>query len=350
MNAYLIMENGAVFEGQSPHPVAERICETVFHTAMAGFTEILTDPRSMGQALVLSYPLIGNVGICQKDYESGRLQAGALIVSELSEIFSNFRADASFEPVLKDEDIPCITGVDTRSLVRLLREEGPMRALITTNPEYAASPKGALAQIAAWQPSCELPCFGRAGKTPGPDKGKTIALVDTGARNSTVEALTRRGARVKIYAPDTPVGRILAEGPGGLLLAEGPGDPNGYPALIEIAKAFMDSSLPLMALGLGHQLLALANGARVIKLPCGHRGANIPVRDQQAGTTAITSQNHGYAVQEESLDPAICTVSHRNVNDGTVEGLQYSRRNTISLQFAPDAFGMEKIYDEFLNM
>jgi len=153
--------------------------------------------------------------------------------------------------------------------------------------------------------------------------------------------------RVKCYAPDTPHTQILADKPAALLLAEGPDDPNRYLPLIKTAKALAESGLPLMAVGLGHQLLALAHGMRVVKLPCGHRGDNHPVRNLQTGKTSITSQNHGYAVEEKSIDPAVCTVSHRNVNDGTVEGLRYNRKHTISLQFAPDAYGMEAIYDAY---
>lgn len=345
MNAYLILEDGTVWKGVSIGAATERFCEIAFHTAMSGHTEIITSPVCAGKGICFSYPLIGNCGVCYEDFESDRPQVSGLILSECSEIPSNFRAEDSLPAVLKRYNIPAVSGIDTRFLVRLLREKGVVRALLTTSSVRVDNLEDTCREIARWK---AVPFTSeRAGKSFGEEKGKRVALLDTGAKNSLIEQLTRRGLRVTAYAADTKAERILADNPQGIILPPGSGNPNDFAFLIQIAKAFYDTDLPLMALGLGHQLLALATGAEVNPLPHGHWGLNYPVRCLDTGKVFITAQNHSYSVCEKSLHTDTCRVSHRNVNDGSAEGLSYRRPNTVSLQFVPDAYGTESIFDAF---
>lgn len=314
----LALESGHLFSGEIVGgSYAGPVGDVVFDTSLSGITELITDPVYAGQALVLTLPLVGNCGVSFSDFQSGKPQVSALIVSEISEVASNFRSEASFLAVLERFGIPAVTGVDTRSLVRLLRGLGPVRGVIV--------PKGGSAA------SFEAPPPRYAGERrvyPAQSPSAPVVTVpDTGMRRGLARRLNELGVTVSVYPYDDP--SMFEEETNGWLLPDGAGDPTGYD--LAFVRRIIDTGRPVLAAGLGHLLLALANGARIARLPLGHRGANIPVRDSVTGRVAITSQSHGYVV---TPTPG-AAVSHVNVNDGTTEGLRW-RENMLSVQFRPD--------------
>lgn len=340
MKATLILENGAVFTGQSMGAVGERVCELVFNTSMAGYQEILTDPSCAGQGIVMSYPLIGNYGVNSEDGESDRPWAEALVVRHLSPRGSNFRCETSLGDYLKEHDIVGIEGVDTRALTRILRNQGTMNAMVTCAEHFSVQAclehikaykiQGAVGRVTRTVPQDFAPTT--AGESP-----LRVALLDYGVKKSMVAALTARGCSVRAFPAGTTAEEILAGGFDGVLLSGGPGDPAEDAGRIAQVEKLYRSDLPLFALCLGHQLLALATGAKTRKMRFGHRGANHPVRDVKTARALITCQNHGYVVCAESVDSAVAEISHVNVNEGSVEGLNYRRPHCFSVQFHPEA-------------
>lgn len=337
MKATLILANGSVFSGTSIGGTSDRVCELVFNTSMAGYQEILTDPSYAGQGVVMSYPLIGNYGVNSEDEESARAWVDMLVVRHLSPRGSNFRCEDNLNNYLKQHNITGIQGVDTRALTKILRNEGSMPAMLTCAEHFnisevmqqlkAYAVTGAVARVTRQQ----------AEVIPAQREEKChAAVLDLGVPNSILNCLSSRGCKLTVLPADTTAEEILASGYDGVLLSPGPGDPAENTQIIAQVKKLYDSQLPLFGIGLGHQLLALATGAKTEKLPYGHRGGNIPVRDLEKGKIFITSQNHGYAVAMDSVDPAVAQASHVNVNDGSVEGLKYTRPNCFSMQFNPE--------------
>ncbi|MDR0325502.1 MAG: carbamoyl phosphate synthase small subunit [Oscillospiraceae bacterium] len=322
MRATLELESGHVFEGFCGK-AGGFIRDIVFNTSMNGVTELLTDPSSLGQALVLTYPMIGNCGVSFEDFQSEKPQIAALIVSEMSEIASNFRSEESLKAVLERFEIPVIAGVDTRSLVRLLRSGKAQRARISLGGAEALE-----------APKAMYPGERRSIRAEG---AAVIAVPDTGLRKDLAQALASLGVSLEIF----PYGSAMDGQFDGYLLPGGPGNPAEYD--LSVVKHILQTQKPVLAAGLGHQLLALANGGKAVPLSPGHRGANIPVRDTATGKAFITGQNHGYAVDTNSVDKA--KISHVNVNDGTVEGLRW-REDILSVQFQPE---MEML-SEFVEM
>ncbi len=318
MRGSLALESGQKFEGELLGGSAfGPVGDVVFDTSMTGITELITDPVYAGQALVLTNPLIGNCGVSFSDFNSGKPQISALIVSELSEIESNFRSETSLKAVLERFGIPAIAGVDTRSLVRLLRGLGSVRGALVPKGENVASFDTPPPQYIGER--CAHPADGTVVFR--------VAVPDTGVRRGLARQLNTHGITVSVFPYDDP--SIFGEDPDGWLLPDGPGDPAVYD--LAVIRKIMDTRKPILATGLGHLLLAAANGAKVVRLPLGHRGSNIPVRDLATGKVAITSQTHGDAVTEAPEN----VISHVNVNDETVEGLRW-RENILSVQFRPD--------------
>jgi carbamoyl-phosphate synthase small subunit len=318
LKAAIRLNDGQIFEGSvACEKAGELTGNIVFNTSMTGFTEIITDPASQDQILVFTYPMIGNSGVSFEDFQSDTPKIAALIVSELSEIESNFRSEDSLRAVLERNDIPLITGVDTRSLVRLLRSgNGLTQASILLNgggqtifPPDGAHSKSIRRSVKADKPSA------------------TAAVLDTGLRRDLERALVSGGISLEIF----PCGAGIDGDFDCYLLPGGPGDPSGYD--LTPVRDILKTGKPIFAAGLGHQLLALANGAKTLLLSPGHRGSNIPVYCKKTGKSVITLQNHGYTVDRDSVSEE--TVSHFNVNDGTVEGLRW-REDVISVQFQPD--------------
>ena len=312
MKAYLILEDGTVFTGKSIGSTKEIISEIVFNTSMTGYLEVLTDPSYAGQAVVMTYPLIGNYGICYEDMESAKPWPDGYIVRELSRMPSNFRCEGTIQEFLEKHDIPGIAGIDTRALTKILREKGTMNGMITTC-EYEDLSE-VLPKIAAYNTGKVVEKVTCTEKYVLEGNGPKVALLDLGAKRNIARNLNRRGCEVTVYASDVPI----------------------------------------FAICLGHQLMALATGADTHKMKYGHRGGNHPVKDLQTGRVYISSQNHGYVVDTDKLDPSVAVPAFVNVNDGTNEGLSYTGKNIFTVQFHPEAcpgpLDSGYLFDRFMKM
>jgi carbamoyl-phosphate synthase small subunit len=390
MKAFLILEDGTVFEGIHIGAEKEIISEIVFNTSMAGYLEVLTDPSYAGQAVCMTYPLIGNYGVCLDDLESTKPWPDGFIVRELSRLASNFRFDMTIQQFLEEQGIPGIAGIDTRALTKILREKGTMNGMITTNenfdsnkilPLLHAYKTGNVVEKVSCEHSYEIKgvkdlsengalsgsqsfdseAFSKGIKEKKPSlvktlngKGKKVALLDLGAKANIADSLAQRGCDVTVYPALTSAEEILRDKPDGIMLSNGPGDPKDCESIIKEIKKLYDSQVPIFAICLGHQLMALATGADTYKLKYGHRGGNHPVKDLSTGRVYISSQNHGYVVDTEKLDPKVATPAFVNVNDGTNEGLAYTGKNIFTVQFHPEACpgpqDSSYLFDRFISM
>ena len=335
MKAFLILEDGHVFTGTSIGAQREVISEIVFNTSMTGYLEVLTDPSYAGQAVVMTYPLIGNYGVCYEDMESERPWPDGYIVRELSRIPSNFRSQDTIQHFLEKYEIPGIAGIDTRALTKILRESGTMNGMITTK-EYASLDE-VLPRIKAYATGKVVERVTCKEKKVLENDGLKVALLDLGAKKNIARSLHERGCEVTIYPAHTKAEEIIGARPDGIMLSNGPGDPKDCGPVIDEIRKLYETDIPIFAICLGHQLMALATGADTYKLKYGHRGGNHPVRDLETGKVYISSQNHGYAVDAKSLDPAVAVPAFENVNDHTNEGLRYTGKNIFTVQFHPEA-------------
>lgn len=351
MKAFLILEDGTVFTGTSIGSTRDMISEIVFNTSMTGYLEVLTDPSYAGQAVVMTYPLIGNYGITP-DMESLKAWPDGYIVRELSRMPSNFRCEGTIQDFLKKYDIPGIAGVDTRALTKILREKGTMNGMITTNENYdldevISKLKNYKVEGVVSKVTCEK-------KYVLEGTGKKVALLDLGAKKNIAKSLNDRGCEVTVYPADTTAEEIIASNPDGIMLSNGPGDPAECTSIIKEIKKLYETDIPIFAICLGHQLMALATGGTTYKLKYGHRGGNHPVKDLQTGRVYISSQNHGYVVDEDKIDPNVAVPAFKNVNDGTNEGLAYVGKNIFTVQFHPEACPGPQdsgyLFDRFLEM
>ena len=352
MKAYLILEDGTVFTGVSIGSAREVISEIVFNTSMTGYLEVLTDPSYVGQAVVMTYPLIGNYGICREDMESVKPWPDGYIVRELSRMPSNFRSEDTIQHFLEENDIPGICGIDTRALTKILREKGTMNGMITTKEYQDLSEP--IARMKEYRVTGVVKATTTKETYVLPGEGKKVALLDLGAKRNIARSLNERGCQVTVYPADTPAEEILASNPDGIMLSNGPGDPAENVEIIREIRKLYESNVPIFAICLGHQLMALATGASTYKLKYGHRGGNHPVKDLETGRVYISSQNHGYAVDAESLDPNVAKPAFVNVNDGTNEGLKYVGKNIFTVQYHPEACpgpqDSSYLFDRFLKM
>lgn len=395
MKAFLILEDGAVFEGTHIGAQKEIISEIVFNTSMAGYLEVLTDPSYAGQAVCMTYPLIGNYGICKEDMESGKPWPDGFIVRELSRVPSNFRCDMTIQEFLEQNGVPGIAGIDTRALTKILREKGTMNGMITTDeacldkayltgeilPKLKEYTTGKVVETVTCQEKYELkgtrdiaengPVSGSSSfhredydagireKKPSMvrdlnGRGLKVALLDLGAKGNIAKSLAARGCDVTVYPAWTKAEEIIASKPDGIMLSNGPGDPKECTDIIVEIKKLYDTEITIFAICLGHQLMALATGADTFKMKYGHRGGNHPVKDLETGRVYISSQNHGYVVDMEKLDSKVATPAFINVNDGTNEGLSYTGKNIFTVQFHPEACPGPQdsgdLFDRFINM
>ena len=390
MKAFLILEDGTVFEGTHIGADKEVISEIVFNTSMAGYLEVLTDPSYAGQAVCMTYPLIGNYGICKDDMESRKPWPDGFIVRELSRNYSNFRADISIQQFLKENGVPGIAGIDTRALTKILREKGTMNGMITTDENYnfdeilprlkayttgkvvekvtcdhvyevkgsqSLTENGAISGSAKF----DAAAFAEGVREKKPSlvkelngKGKKVALLDLGTKANIAYSLKSRGCDVTVYPAQTKAEEIIAAAPDGIMLSNGPGDPKECTEIIAEIRKLYDTDIPIFAICLGHQLMALATGADTYKMKYGHRGGNHPVKDLATGRVYISSQNHGYVVDMDKLDPKVATPAFINVNDGTNEGLNYTGKKIFTVQFHPEACcGPQDsgyLFDRFIDM
>ena len=351
MKATLILENGSIFCGTSMGSAADCICEMVFNTSMAGYQEILTDPSYAGQGVVMTYPLIGNYGVNSEDSESRNPWAAAMIVRRLSPRGSNFRNEGTLDDYLKAHRITGICGVDTRAITRMLRDQGTMNGMITV--EETADLEQKLRMIRAYRVQGTVEKTTRSRVQVYPGDGPRVALLDLGVKENMIRSLQHRGCQVTVFPAHTPARVILEGGFDGVMLSNGPGDPADNVEIIGEVKKLYEADIPIFAVCLGHQLMALATGATTEKLKYGHRGGNHPVRDMAEGRVYITSQNHGYVVKADSVSPDVAEISHVNVNDGTVEGLRYRNGRVFTVQFHPEASPGPKdtgyLFDRFIE-
>lgn len=350
----LVLENGMVFHGTrfgSPENVT---AEIVFATGMNGYLETLTDPSYFGQAVVQTFPLIGNYGVIPADFESRRPFLSAYIASEICDAPSNFRCRGTLTDWLAEQQIPVLTGVDTRTLTRILRDHGTMNGMICNVPEEADFVKIRAYRVtdAVKNTTCET------DYTLGSENAEhRVALLDFGAKANIARELVKRGCRVTVLPAYTKCEDIAALRPDGIMLSNGAGDPADNPEIIAELQRIMKLNIPIMAICLGHQLLALANGIPTAKLKFGHRGANQPVLNLQTKQMAVTTQNHGYQVQYNPKEAACrdtADLLYVNINDNTCEGLRYKKIPALSVQFHPEACAGPQdtafIFDEFVQM
>lgn len=349
--AYLVLENGCVFEGTPFGKEEDVIAEVVFTTSMTGYIETLTDKSYHGQIVTQTFPLIGNYGIISEDFESEKVAPSAYIVKEWCKEPSNFRSEGDLSTFFKKQNIVGLSGIDTRSLVTMIRENGVMNGMITSDPARADMEKikaykvkGAVESVSTKEPY-ELKCAEAKYK---------VGLFDFGLKNNIARSLNKRGCDVIVLPHDTKPEKVLSMSLDGIMLSNGPGDPEDNPEVIANLKTIMTYGIPTFGICLGHQLLALANGFKTEKLKYGHRGANQPAKDLTTGRVYITSQNHGYAVVSESIDESAASELFKNANDGTCEGIAYKNIPAFSVQFHPEACGgpqdTEFLFDRFIKM
>ncbi len=336
--ASLILEDGVEFPGTLFGYVGETIGETVFNTSMSGYQEVLTDPSYIGQIVAMTYPMIGNYGVNGEDVESNRVQAAGFVVREYSARYSNFRATGSLADYLIGAKVPAIQGIDTRKLTLHIRDRGALRGGIFLDRKGAverlrAHPKMEGLDLASGV-SCNSPySFGDRD----PSK-PAVGVYDFGVKLNILRLLSAAGFSVRVYPSRTPLGRVLADGAAGVLLSNGPGDPDAVTYGKDLVREIMDKRIPAFGICLGHQIIGLGLGGSTYKLKFGHRGANHPVKNLRTGGVEISSQNHGFAVDFDSLkDNTDIEITHVNLNDNTIEGLRHKKLPLFSVQYHPEA-------------
>ena len=352
--AYLILADGTVFEGKSFGAEGSVIGEIVFTTAMVGYQETLTDPSYCGQIVTQTFPLIGNYGVNGEDYESGGSVVSGYIVREYCKEPSNFRCEDNIDIFLKKYGIIGLYDIDTRRLTRIIRESGVMNGMITNDPDF--DKETCLEKIRAYSVGSVVPKV--SVKAPEEYKAENakyrVVLIDYGYKHNIRRELLKRGCDVTVFPHDVRPDAIKSFVPDGIMLSNGPGDPADNIFSIATLRALIPEKIPTFGICLGHQLLALANGAKTEKMKYGHRGGNQPVTDLELDRTFITSQNHGYAVIADSIPETAGKVSHINANDKTCEGVRYTNAPAFTVQFHPEACGgphdTAYLFDEFIEL
>jgi carbamoyl-phosphate synthase small subunit len=351
MKAVLVLEDGTIFEGTSIGAEGTVVGEVVFHTAMTGYQEILTDPACYGQIVAMTYPLIGNCGYIDEERNSEKPLLRGFIVREICDSPNNWRTAGKLNDYLVKNGTTGIEGIDTRALTRLLREKGTMNGIISTESDF--NPKSWLETLHDYKVT--NPARERKGQKTihYEGDGPRVVMVDLGDARQILDSLQKRDCEAYVVPYHSSVDEILGLKPDGIVFSNGAGDPKDDAEIVATVKELL-ANKPVLGIGLGHQLVALACGAQAAKLKYGHRGGNQPVKDLKTGVTHITSQNHGYVVAEEGLDRTGLVVSLVNMNDGTIEGLRHSSLPALTVQFHPDGRGPSKdtgyLYDGFIHM
>ena len=350
--SFLILENGKVFEGKGFGAEKDVVGEIVFTTAMTGYLETLTDPSYYGQVVVQTFPLIGNYGVIPSDFESSRPALKAYIVRNRCQEPSNFRCEGILDTFLKNTGVPGIYDIDTRALTRIVREYGVMNCKITSTLDNLDKD---LEKIKHYKvvDAVESVTPKETASFAAENPRYNVALWDFGAKSNIQRSLLKRGCNVTVFPASATAEEIAAINPDGIMLSNGPGDPQENQEIIKQLRLLCEKKIPTFGICLGHQLLALSQGATTDKLKYGHRGANQPAEDVETGRVYITSQNHGYAVVSNSL-PANAKESFVNANDGTCEGVTYTNMPAFSVQFHPEACGgpldTEFLFDRFISL
>ena len=355
MHGVLALKDGTVFEGKGFGAVRETAGEVVFNTSLVGYEESLTDPSYKGQILTLTYPLIGNYGVRKKDFESDKIQVEGFVVREHEEFYSHRNAVKSISEFLKEYDIPGISGIDTRMLVKKIREHGVVNGALVTS-EDDIDKKEVLERAKKLEDYSTLDLLPKVSvKKPEfiDAKGKkSIAMIDTGVKLSIVRNFIKRGVNVYRLPYNVTAQEIIDLRVNGLFVANGPGDPERAVDAIKAVKK-LQSELPITGICFGNQIVGLALGGKTYKLKFGHRGTNQPVKNLKENRVYITSQNHGFAVDKDSLDGTGLEVSHVNLNDGSVEGMQHKKLPIQTVQMHPEAnpgpWDIENIFDKFVK-
>ncbi|MEW8117645.1 MAG: glutamine-hydrolyzing carbamoyl-phosphate synthase small subunit [Candidatus Thiodiazotropha sp.] len=371
--AILVLEDGSRFRGEAIGAEGETVGEVVFNTAMTGYQEILTDPSYRQQIVTLTYPHIGNTGINQEDEESTQIHAAGLVIRDLPLITSNWRSEESLEHYLQRHGIVAVAGIDTRKLTRILREKGAQNGAIIAGDnidpakglELAKGFPGLKGMDLAKEVTTSLPYEWAQGswsleeghpEAPHPIDEKLpyhVVAYDYGIKRNILRMLVDRECRVTVVPAQMPAEDVLALQPDGVFLSNGPGDPEPCDYAIDAIGKIVDTGMPVFGICLGHQLLALASGAKTMKMKFGHHGANHPVQDLEQGTVMISSQNHGFAVDEQSL-PDHLTATHRSLFDGTLQGIHRSDKPAFSFQGHPEAspgpHDVAPVFDHFIEL
>ncbi len=346
---YLTLQNGRVFQGYAFGAEGEAIGELVFNTGMVGYIESLSDPSNFGQILVQTFPLIGNYGMVNSDVESEKSWVSAYVVREICDEPSNFRMEGKLEEYIKEQGVIGIYGVDTRELTKILREEGTMNARISRRPLS----QDELAKLQGYEIKNAVATVSpKTQKVYGENTAKyRVALWNFGAKNSTIHSLLAQDCQVVSVPATATADEITALNVDGVVLSDGPGNPAENMECIAQIRAFAGKK-PILALGLGHQMLALALGAKIKKEKYGHRGSNQPIKCVENEKVYVSTQNHGYSVVKESVSQGV--ISFINVNDGSCEGIEYPTLNAIGVQFLPDSCGIghtdSYVYDKFFAL
>lgn len=352
MDCKLVLENGMEFKGRRFGSVKDKVCELVFNTSMVGYQEILSDQSYNEQFVVMTYPLIGNYGLTEEDYESKNPSIGGFIVREVNDEPSNYRYTKTLSDVMKEHDIPGISEVDTRKLTRIIREYGSMKSMITG---IETSVEDALNKIQSYEyPTNQIPNV--TCKHPWHSKTANhkynVVAIDCGIKHNIIRKLNEKGCNVTIVPYGTTSKDILEYEPDGIFLSNGPGNPENAKEVLKNVLE-LQNTLPIFGICLGHQIIALANNLSTYKLKFGHRGGNHPVMDIRTGKVEITSQNHSYSVQTENINQTNLEVTHINLLDQTVEGLQSKNKLTFSVQYhpesAPGPHDSDYLFDYFTN-
>ena len=332
----IVLENGREFYGYGFGSDREAINEIVFNTSMVGYQEIMSDPSYTDQMVVMTYPLIGNYGMADEDYETRTPTIGGMIVREYNDLPSNFRYTKTLNEVFEEYDIPAIWGVDTRALTRIIRDEGSQKVIVT---DAATPTEEALARLRAYEMphdmvsrvSCRKRWMSRV-----PNHKYDVVAIDCGIKNNIIRQLNRVGCNVTVVPFDSTLEEIMAFRPDGIVLSNGPGNPEDVQPVIELVRR-LRGKLPIFGICMGHQLISIAYGARTFKMKFGHRGGNHPVKCLATGLIEITSQNHSYAVDIASLEGTGLELTHVNMLDGTAEGVECKADGVFSMQYHPES-------------
>ncbi|RKZ83436.1 MAG: carbamoyl-phosphate synthase small subunit [Gammaproteobacteria bacterium] len=366
-SALLALEDGTVYHGESIGAIGQSVGEVVFNTAMTGYQEILTDPSYCRQIVTLTYPHIGNVGVNTEDEESTNIYASGLIIRDLSPVVSSWRSEEALDGYLERHNIVGLAGIDTRSLTRRLREKGAMKGCIVAgdNIDVEAAIEAAkafdglkgmdLAKVVTTKTSYEWDksCWHLSGESQAVAERFHVVAYDFGAKSNILRMLVERGCRLTVVPAQTSAKDILALSPDGVFLSNGPGDPEPCTYAIEAIQTLLEKELPIFGICLGHQLLALACGAKTIKMKFGHHGANHPVQEMTAGLVMITSQNHGFAVDKDTL-PDTLDATHFSLFDGSLQGIHHTTKPAFSFQGHPEASpgpqDAAPLFDHFIDL
>ena len=367
MKALIALEDGTIFEGKSFTGPGETSGEIVFNTGMSGYQEVLTDPSYKGQIVTMTYPLIGNYGVNAEDMESEKVQVEAFLIKEYNAIPSNFRSTGTLADFLKKYGILGVEGIDTRALTRHIRVAGALKGIVSTQDldphslvAKAKNSPGLVGRDLVREVTCpepygwnnDAPVAGSNFSTAGPGKYRVVTI-DYGLKYNQLRLLAERGCSVQVVPCTATADEILAMNPDGVFLSNGPGDPAGIPGVIEVIRNLLGKK-PIFGICLGNQLLGLAYGGATYKLKFGHRGANQPVQDLTTGKVEITSQNHGFCVDMNSLNKDEVELTHVNLNDNSVEGMRHKKFPAFSVQYhpenAPGPHDSLYLFDRFIHM